>query len=43
MARELAEVVDFGRYEPLFRIGIGGMAEVYAARMARRGSRSSSR
>ncbi len=33
MARELAEVVDFGRYEPLFRIGIGGMAEVYAARI----------
>lgn len=33
MARDLAEVVDFGRYEPLFRIGLGGMAEVYAARI----------
>jgi serine/threonine-protein kinase len=33
MARGLAEVLGFGRYEPLFRIGIGGMAEVYAARI----------
>ncbi len=33
MAKGLAEVLRFGRYEPLFRIGIGGMAEVYAARI----------
>jgi len=33
MAQELSEVLGFGRYEPLFRIGIGGMAEVYAARI----------
>jgi serine/threonine protein kinase len=33
MARDLAEVLSFGRYEPLFRIGLGGMAEVYAARI----------
>jgi serine/threonine-protein kinase len=33
VAKGLAEVLRFGRYEPLFRIGIGGMAEVYAARI----------
>jgi serine/threonine-protein kinase len=33
MARDLAEVLSFGRYEPLFRVGLGGMAEVYAARI----------
>ena len=37
MARDLAEVLRFGRYEPLFRIGIGGMAEVYAARIVGEG------
>ena len=33
VAKGLAEILRFGRYEPLFRIGIGGMAEVYAARI----------
>ena len=33
MAVSLREVVSFGRYEPLFRIASGGMAEVYAARI----------
>ena len=33
MAVSLSEVVSFGRYEPLFRIASGGMAEVYAARI----------
>ena len=33
MAVSLSDVVSFGRYEPLFRIASGGMAEVYAARI----------
>ena len=33
MAVSLGEVVSFGRYEPLFRLASGGMAEVYAARI----------
>lgn len=33
MAVSLREVLSFGRYEPLFRIASGGMAEVYAARI----------
>lgn len=33
MAVSLREIVSFGRYEPLFRIASGGMAEVYAARI----------
>lgn len=33
MAVSLREVLTFGRYEPLFRIASGGMAEVYAARI----------
>jgi serine/threonine-protein kinase len=33
MAVSLREVLCFGRYEPLFRIAAGGMAEVYAARI----------
>jgi hypothetical protein len=31
MAVSLREVLHFGRYEPLFRVAAGGMAEVYAA------------
>ena len=30
---EVAAVYPFGRYETLFRIGVGGMAEVFAARL----------
>ncbi len=30
----LQNQVEFGRYEPLFRIAAGGMAEVYAARVS---------
>jgi len=33
MAASLSEVLCFGRYEPLFRVAAGGMAEVYAARI----------
>ena len=33
MAASLSEVLSFGRYEPLFRVAAGGMAEVYAARI----------
>lgn len=33
MAVSLRDVVSFGRYEPLFRIASGGMAEVFAARI----------
>jgi len=33
VAVSLRDVVSFGRYEPLFRIASGGMAEVYAARI----------
>ncbi|MBX3269730.1 MAG: protein kinase [Sandaracinaceae bacterium] len=33
MAVSLREVLSFGRYEPLFRIASGGMAEVYAAQI----------
>ncbi|MCZ7685170.1 MAG: protein kinase [Sandaracinaceae bacterium] len=33
MAVSLREVICFGRYEPLFRVAAGGMAEVYAARI----------
>ncbi len=33
MAESLREVLSFGRYEPLFRVAAGGMAEVYAARI----------
>jgi hypothetical protein len=33
VAVSLSDVVSFGRYEPLFRIASGGMAEVYAARI----------
>lgn len=33
MAASLHEALSFGRYEPLFRVAAGGMAEVYAARI----------
>lgn len=33
MAVSLRDVLCFGRYEPLFRVAAGGMAEVYAARI----------
>lgn len=33
MAASLSEALCFGRYEPLFRVAAGGMAEVYAARI----------
>ncbi len=33
MAESLREILCFGRYEPLFRVAAGGMAEVYAARI----------
>lgn len=32
MSAELAHLPSFGRYEPVFRIASGGMAEVYGAR-----------